>query len=118
MTVSVIILFIMGINGTDPSYTETIQSLVKSNPDWFVPASVKTVLSFAFLWGITTCTMPHVTMTTLTYKDTQTLHRAIKVGAVVVAIWLIGLMVCASRSNICSRKEALQLLTLVFRHLQ
>lgn len=91
MTVSVIILFIMGINGTDLSYTETIQSLVKSNPDWFVPASVKTVLSFAFLWGITTCTMPHVTMTTLTYKDTQTLHRAIKVGAVVVAIWLIGL---------------------------
>lgn len=50
MTVSVIILFIMGINGTDLSYTETIQSLVKSNPDWFVPASVKTVLSFAFLW--------------------------------------------------------------------
>ena len=59
---------------TDLSYTETIQSLVKSNPDWFVPASVKTVLSFAFLWGITTCTMPHVTMTTLTYKDTQTLQ--------------------------------------------
>ena len=30
-------------------------------------------------------------MTTLTYKDTNTLHRAIKIGTIVVAIWLIGL---------------------------
>lgn len=30
-------------------------------------------------------------MTALTYKDTATLHRAIKIGTVVVAIWLIGL---------------------------
>lgn len=30
-------------------------------------------------------------MTALTYKDTKTLHRAIKIGTVVVAIWLLGL---------------------------
>ena len=30
-------------------------------------------------------------MTTLTYKDTSTLHRAIKIGTIVVAIWLLGL---------------------------
>lgn len=40
---------------------------------------------------ITTFTLPHVTMTALTYKDTKTLHRAIKIGTVVVAIWLLGL---------------------------
>ena len=91
MTISVIILFVMGVRSTGLSYTQTIQSLVETNPDWFVPTGIQTVLSFAFLWGVTTCTMPHVTMTTLTYKDTQTLHKAIKIGTVVVAIWLLGL---------------------------
>lgn len=90
MTVSVIVLFIMGVNAT-PGYTETIQELIRTQPEWFVPHGVGTAISFAFLWGFTTFTMPHVTMTTLTYKDTSTLHRAIKVGAVVVAIWLLGL---------------------------
>lgn len=91
MTISVIVLFFMGINSTGLSYTGTIHALLEQNPQWFVPTSIKTVISFAFLWGITTFTMPHVTMTTLTYKDTSTLHRAIKIGSVVVAIWLIGL---------------------------
>lgn len=92
MTISVVFLFFMGINSTGLSYTGTIQALVDSSSDWFVPASgVGMVFSYAFLWGITTFTMPHVTMTTLTYKDTTTLHRAIKVGTVVVAIWLICL---------------------------
>lgn len=91
MTISVIVLFFMGINSTGLSYTGTIHALLEQNPQWFVPTSIKTVISFAFLWGITTFTMPHVTMTTLTYKDTSTLHRAIKIGTIVVAIWLIGL---------------------------
>jgi len=91
MTISVIVLFFMGITSTGLSYTGTIHALLDTNPDWFVPTSIKTVISFAFLWGITTFTMPHVTMTTLTYKDTNTLHRAIKIGTIVVAIWLIGL---------------------------
>lgn len=91
MTISVIVLFFMGINSTGLSYTGTIHALLDSNPQWFVPTSIKTVISFAFLWGITTFTMPHVTMTTLTYKDTSTLHRAIKIGTIVVAIWLLGL---------------------------
>lgn len=30
-------------------------------------------------------------MTALTYKDTKTLHRALKIGTAVVAIWLLGL---------------------------
>ena len=86
MTISVIVLFFMGITSTGLSYTGTIHALLDTNPDWFVPTSIKTVISFAFLWGITTFTMPHVTMTTLTYKDTNTLHRAIKIGTIVVAI--------------------------------
>lgn len=32
-----------------------------------------------------------MTMTALTYKDTKTLHRALKIGTAVVAIWLLGL---------------------------
>lgn len=92
MTLSVIVLFFMGIKSTGLSYTDTIQSLVQTNPEWFVPAwDPPMVFSFAFLWGLTTFTMPHVTMTALTYKDTATLHRAIKIGTIVVAIWLLGL---------------------------
>lgn len=93
MTISVLVLFIMGVNSTGMSYTATIQSLMETNPNWFLPDSnaLKTTISFAILWGITTFTLPHVTMTALTYKDTKTLHRAIKIGTVVVAVWLLGL---------------------------
>lgn len=91
MTISVVLLFVMGVSSTGLSYTDTIKSLVQTNADWFVPHGIQTAVPFAFLWGITTFTLPHVTMTALTYKDTATLHRAIKIGTVVVAIWLIGL---------------------------
>ena len=92
MTVSVIILFFMGIRSTGLSYTGTIQALIEQQPEWFMPVKgVGMVFSFAFLWGMATFTLPHVTMTALTYKDSRTLHRAIKVGTVVVAIWLLGL---------------------------
>ena len=87
MTISVIVLFIMGVGAT-PGYTATIQELMQTNTDWFVPKGIGTAISFAFLWGFT---MPHVTMSTLTYKDTKTLHNAIKVGAIVVAAWLLCL---------------------------
>lgn len=90
MTISVIVLFIMGVGAT-PGYTATIQELMQTNTDWFVPKGIGTAISFAFLWGYTTFTMPHVTMSTLTYKDTKTLHNAIKVGAIVVAAWLLCL---------------------------
>lgn len=89
MTVSVIILFFMGIRSTGLSYTGTIQALIEQQPEWFMPVKgVGMVFSFAFLWGMATFTLPHVTMTALTYKDSRTLHQAIKVGTVVVAIWL------------------------------
>lgn len=93
MAISVLVLFIAGVNSTGLSYTETIQSLMESNPKWFLPGpnALQTTISYAILWGITTFTLPHVTMTALTYKDTKTLHRAIKIGTVVVAIWLLGL---------------------------
>lgn len=91
MTISVIVLFFMGVNSTGLGYTGTIQKLVETQPAWFSTGSLQTVMSFCFLWGITTFTMPHVTMTALTYKDTSTLHKAIKIGSVVVAIWLLGL---------------------------
>ncbi len=93
MTISVLLLFIMGVNSTGLSYTQTIQSLMQTDPDWFKPDAnaLQTTISYAILWGITTFTLPHVTMTALTYKDTKTLHRALKIGTAVVAIWLLGL---------------------------
>lgn len=93
MTISVLLLFIMGVNSTGLSYTQTIQSLKQTDPDWFKPDAnaLQTTISYAILWGITTFTLPHVTMTALTYKDTKTLHRALKIGTAVVAIWLLGL---------------------------
>ena len=90
MTISVIVLFIMGVGAT-PGYAATIRELMQTSSDWFVPKGIGTAISFAFLWGYTTFTMPHVTMSTLTYKDTKTLHNAIKVGAIVVAAWLLCL---------------------------
>ena len=82
----------MGIRSTGLSYTGTIQALIEQQPEWFMPVKgVGMVFSFAFLWGMATFTLPHVTMTALTYKDSRTLHQAIKVGTVVVAIWLLGL---------------------------
>lgn len=91
MTISVLVLFIMGVRSTGLSYTQTIQSLVQTNPEWFEPKSLGTVFSFAILWGLTTFTMPHITMTALTYKDTKTLHNSIKIGTIVFAIWMLGL---------------------------
>ncbi len=92
MTISVLILFVMGVRSTGLSYTGTIQSLVQTNPEWFKPVwKPQMVFSFAVLWGFTTFTMPHVTMTALTYKDTKTLNSSIKIGTVVFAIWMLGL---------------------------
>lgn len=98
MTVSVIILFIMGVHSTGLGYTGTISALVETNPAWFSPdgamplgKAFATVISFAILWGLTTFTMPHVSMSALTYKDTKTLHSSIKIGTIVFAIWMLGL---------------------------
>lgn len=92
MTISVLILFVMGVRSTGLSYTGTIQSLVQTNPEWFKPVwKPQMVFSFAVLWGFTTFTMPHVTMTALTYKDTKTLNSSIKIGTIVFAIWMLGL---------------------------
>ena len=77
MTVSVIILFFMGIRSTGLSYTGTIQALIEQQPEWFMPVKgVGMVFSFAFLWGMATFTLPHVTMTALTYKDSRFPHPA------------------------------------------
>jgi len=98
MTVSVLVLFIMGVRSTGLGYTGTINALLDSNPQWFAPdgamplnKALATVFSFAVLWGLTTFTMPHVSMTALTYKDTKTLHSSIKIGTIVFAIWMLGL---------------------------
>lgn len=93
MTISVLVLFIMGVNSTGQTYTAVIQTLMDTDPDWFLPGTnaIQTTISYAILWGVTTFTLPHVTMTALTYKDTKTLHRAIKIGTIVVAVWLLGL---------------------------
>lgn len=98
MTVSVLVLFVMGIRSTGLSYTGTISALMETNPDWFKPdyamplsKALGTVFSFAILWGLTTFTMPHVTMSALTYKDTKTLHDSIKIGTIVFAVWMLCL---------------------------
>ncbi|MEE1180895.1 MAG: hypothetical protein UHY90_01480 [Treponema sp.] len=107
MTASVILLFVMGVNSTGLSYTQTIGEVLNKYPQWFSPAkglmsgdekfipvllkSMGTVFSFAILWGLTTFTMPHVSMSALTYKDTKTLHDSIKIGTIVFAIWMLGL---------------------------
>ncbi len=95
MTATVLILFIMGVRSTGLGYTGTISKVLETNPQWFTPDSVPgalgTVFSFAILWGLTTFTMPHVTMSALTYKDTKTLHNSIKVGTIVFAVWMLCL---------------------------
>lgn len=95
MTISVVILFVMGRNAAGP-YGEVVKNLAETQPEWFVPAwKPQMVFSFAFLWGFTTFTLPHVTMSALTYKNTKVLHNAIKVGLVIVFVWLICLnMLC------------------------
>lgn len=91
MTGCVILLFFFGINSAGP-IGDVVRNLAETQPKWFAPAwKPSMVVSFAILWGFTTFTLPHVTMSALTYKNTQTLHRAIKVGVVVYAIWLVCL---------------------------
>lgn len=91
MTVCVILLFVFGINSAGP-LGDVVKNLAETQPEWFTPVwKPSMVISFAILWGFTTFTLPHVTMSALTYKNTQTLHKAIKVGVIVYAIWLIGL---------------------------
>jgi len=95
MTVSVLVLFIMGVKSTGMSYSATVNEVLASNPAWFSPGDFSktfgTVLSFAILWGLTTFTMPHVTMSALTYKDTKTLNNSIKIGTIVFAVWMLCL---------------------------
>lgn len=52
MTVSVIILFFMGIRSTGLSYTGTIQALIEQQPEWFMPVKgVGMVFSFCVPLG-------------------------------------------------------------------
>lgn len=107
MTVSVVLLFIFGIKSTGLSYSATVGEVLSKYPEWFSPVgaltpgdekflptllkAMSTVFSFAVLWGLTTFTMPHVSMSALTYKDTKTLHDSIKIGTIVFATWMLGL---------------------------
>jgi sodium/pantothenate symporter len=91
MTLSVIVLFIMGSGAAGP-YTEVVYNLTQTIPEWFVPRlPARMAFSIAILWSFTTFTLPHVTMSALTYKNTKVLHNAIKVGTIVVAVWLFCL---------------------------
>lgn len=95
MTVCVILLFFFGINSAGP-FGEVVKNLAETQPEWFTPVwKPSMVVSFAILWGFTTFTLPHVTMSALTYKNTQALHKAIKVGVIVYAIWLVCLNLLA-----------------------
>lgn len=95
MTVSVLVLFVMGVKSTGMSYSETVNKVLETYPSWFSPGDFSkafgTVFSFAILWGLTTFTMPHVTMSALTYKDTKTLNNSIKIGTIVFAVWMLCL---------------------------
>jgi len=91
MTICVLLLFLFGINSAGP-IGEVVRNLATTQPEWFIPKwEPPMVISFAILWGFTTFTLPHVTMSALTYKDTKTLHKAIKVGVVVYSAWVVCL---------------------------
>lgn len=96
MTVCVVILFCMGIGSAGP-LGDTIRNLTVTYPEWWEPGptAVKTCITYALLWGFASFTLPHVSIGTLTYKDTNTMHQAMKVGIVVYTIWLIGLNLLA-----------------------
>lgn len=95
MTIATLTLFILGINAAGP-LPEVIPRLAETYPEWFdIVMSPQMVFSYFVLFGYTTFTLPHVTMSALTYKNSKVLHSAIKVGLVVVFIWYMCLNLLA-----------------------
>lgn len=91
MTLSVIVLFCFGI-GSAGSLGEAVRAIHTADPTWWsmkLPWSM--VVSFALLWGFGSFTLPHVCMGSLSYNSTETMHRAIKIGIVCFAAWLVCL---------------------------
>lgn len=95
MTAAVIILFFFGINSAG-SLGEAVRTIADKDPSWWgMNLSWKTVLTYAFLWGLSCFSLPHVTMGSLSYSSTDKMHKAIKVGLICYTIWLIGLNLLA-----------------------
>jgi len=96
MTIASFILMFAGVHYTG-GIEGTFKTIVERTPDIIAPAgsanlSFEYILSLALLFGVLAVALPHGLMSTLVYKSTKALHRAIIIGIVLFLIWTIGLM--------------------------
>ncbi len=68
-------------------------ALNSPNPAFITPSlfAIRNQISLWILFGVAVVAYPHGVMGTLVYKNTRSLHNAIKVGMVVLLIWQICL---------------------------
>lgn len=73
---------------------ETFRRVAEVNPDLLDPwqFSLPHQISMWMNFGLLLVALPHATMGTLTYKNTQAMHKAIIIGAVFVILWSFVLM--------------------------
>jgi sodium/pantothenate symporter len=98
MTFAVLTFTVLGLRygvQSAGSMENVYRSLIKTAPQYFdLSTSVSSwpvVVFFAISGGMLAYTMPQATMGTLVHKNTKSLHSAIKIGTIVVFIWIMGL---------------------------
>jgi sodium/pantothenate symporter len=92
MTASIIAFFFLGINSVG-GLENMYRSMITDYPAWFSLSNYGWLQSFgaAFTLCFVIWSLPHAAVSTIAYKNTKSLHGAIKVGLVIVFIWSIGL---------------------------
>jgi len=97
MTIASLILMFAGVHHMG-GVEATFKTIVERTPDFITPSG-SAHLSLAYigsLWitfGLCIAVLPHGLMSTMVYKSTKALHRAILIGGGLVLLWTIGLTI-------------------------
>lgn len=88
MTAAIVILFLVLLAKVTPM-SATYANIIAQDPNLVSPWVWKPEYTFSMFvsLGLVTIGQPHGLMSSLTYKNTKGMHKAMFVGAVVVSIW-------------------------------
>ena len=88
MTIAVFTLFIGAFKVIGP-IKPAMDKIITVKPEIANPFSfdMKMMISFWILMGFTCIAMPHGVMSTITYRDTRAMHKAILIGIFFVIVW-------------------------------
>lgn len=118
MTIAVFTLFIGAFKVIGP-IKPAIDKIIAIEPNMANPFSfsMKKMISYWILMGLSCIALPHGVMSTITYRDTRAMHKAILIGIFFVIVWglpltLIGIFGRAVFPNISVPDQIIPIFTL------